>query len=112
MGILVTLRMRRPRALSHIRARRARLAGALGLGALAALVAATPAAAQDLSPITSMLQSVGTALTGPLGRALGLVALAAVGVLFLMGRMNWMFAASTFVGLVILFGASTILAGF
>ena len=76
------------------------------------LVAASPALAQDLSPITSMLTSIGTALTGPLGRALGLIALAAVGVLFLLGRMNWMFAASIFVGLVVLFGASTILAGF
>ena len=112
MGILATLRKRHPRALLRLRSRRSRLTGVVGLGALAALAAATPAAAQDLSPITSMLQSVGTALTGPLGRALGLVALAAVGVLFLMGRMNWMFAASTFVGLVILFGASTILAGF
>lgn len=81
---------------------------ALGVG----LVAASPAMAQDLSPITGMLNSIGTALTGPVGRALGLVALAAVGILFMLGRMNWMFAASIFVGLVILFGASTILAGF
>ena len=112
MGILATLRTHRQRALLRSRSRQSQLAGALGLGTIATVAAVTPAAAQDLSPITSMLQSVGTALTGPLGRALGLVALAAVGVLFLMGRMNWMFAASTFVGLVILFGASTILAGF
>ena len=76
------------------------------------LLIAPPAAAQDLSPITTMLQTIGTALTGPVGRALGLVALAAVGILFLTGRMNWLYAGSVVIGLVILFGAATILAGF
>lgn len=90
-----------------------RKSGRLGLFAgLATLVLASPAAAQDLSPITTMLQAIGTALTGPVGRALGLVALAAVGILFLTGRMNWLYAGSVVVGLVILFGAATILAGF
>lgn len=82
------------------------------LGMLVAFAAVSPAAAQDLSPITTMLTAIGTALTGPVGRALGLVALAAVGVLFLTGRMNWLYAGSVVVGLVILFGAATILAGF
>ena len=103
MGILA-------RTLTHLRSKRTIAFG--GMTLVVGLVAASPALAQDLSPITSMLTSIGTALTGPLGRALGLIALAAVGVLFLLGRMNWMFAASIFVGLVILFGASTILAGF
>ena len=52
------------------------------------------------------------ALTGTTGRAIGLVALAAVGVMFLFGRMNMGFAVSICVGLVILFGAATILGGF
>lgn len=82
------------------------------LAVLAAFLATSPAAAQDLSPITTMLTAIGTALTGPVGRALGLVALAAVGILFLTGRMNWLYAGSVVVGLVILFGAATILAGF
>ena len=82
------------------------------LGMLVAIAAVSPAAAQDLSPFTAMLTAIGTALTGPVGRALGLVALAAVGVLFLTGRMNWLYAGSVVVGLVILFGAATILAGF
>ena len=82
------------------------------LAVIATVAFASPAAAQDLSPITTMLQSIGTALTGPVGRALGLVALAAVGILFLTGRMNWLYAGSVVVGLVILFGAATILAGF
>ncbi|MDD9908695.1 MAG: TrbC/VirB2 family protein [Ahrensia sp.] len=84
----------------------------LGLTLIATLLFTSPAAAQDLSPITTMLQQIGTALTGPVGRALGLVALAAVGILFLTGRMNWLYAGSVVIGLVILFGAATILAGF
>ena len=82
------------------------------LALLATFLINSPAAAHDLSPITTMLQTIGTALTGPVGRALGLVALAAVGILFLTGRMNWIYAGSVVVGLVILFGAATILAGF
>ena len=41
-----------------------------------------------------------------LGRAIGLVAMAAIGILFMTGRMNWNFAASVAIGLVILFVAS------
>ena len=103
MGILTPTRVR-ARTLRYSKL----TAATLGVG----LLAASPALAQDLSPITTMLNSIGTALTGPVGRALGLVSLAAVGILFMMGRMNWMFAGSIVVGLVILFGASTILAGF
>jgi type IV secretion system protein VirB2 len=89
-----------------------RLKRTIHLTFIISLLIASPALAQDLSPITSMLQTIGTALTGPLGQGLGLVAVAAIGILFLTGRMNWIYAASVFVGLVILFGAATILAGF
>lgn len=89
---------------------------ACGLAALAAAimvaVAPAPALAQDLSPINAMFTTIGTALTGPTGRAIGLVALAAVGIAFFTGRMNWMFAGSVVLGLAMLFGAATILAGF
>lgn len=80
--------------------------------ALAFGLMAAPALAQDLSPINDMFTAIGTALTGPLGRAIGLVALAAVGLAFFTGRMNWMFAGSVVIGLAMLFGAGTILAGF
>jgi type IV secretion system protein VirB2 len=80
--------------------------------ALAVAVSASPAAAQNLDPITNFFTTIGNALTSGLGRAIGLVALAAVGLLFMTGRMNWGFAASIALGLVILFGAATILAGF
>jgi type IV secretion system protein VirB2 len=77
-----------------------------------ALLVGGPAAAQDLSPIDSFFATLGAALTGTTGRAIGLVALAAVGIMFLFGRMNMGFAVSICVGLVILFGAATILGGF
>ena len=81
--------------------------------AFAALITlSVPALAQDLSPVNTMLGNIGNALTGATGRALGLVALAAVGIAFLIGRMNWMLAISVVVGLAILFGACTMLDGF
>lgn len=83
----------------------------LGLFAVTALLGG-PAMAQDLSPINTFFATLGTALTGATGRAIGLVALAAIGILFLFGRMNMGFAVSICVGLVILFGAATILGGF
>ena len=76
-----------------------------------AVSAASPVFAQDLSPINSFFETLGKELTGTTGKALGLVALCAVGILFLMGRMNWLFAGSVVLGLVILFGAATILSG-
>lgn len=81
------------------------------LATVAAVALASPAAAQDLSPITNLFTTIGTALTGTLGRAAGLVALAGVGFAFLAGRMNWAVAGSILIGLVIIFGAATILAG-
>jgi type IV secretion system protein VirB2 len=83
----------------------------IAVAASALALASTPAFAQDLSPLNTFFTTLGTALTGTTGRALGLVALAAVGILFLMGRMNWAFAGSVLLGLVILFGAGTILGG-
>jgi type IV secretion system protein VirB2 len=78
----------------------------------AAIVIGGPAVAQDLSPIDTFFSTLGAALTGTTGRAIGLVALAAVGIMFLFGRMNMGFAVSICIGLVILFGAATILGGF
>jgi type IV secretion system protein VirB2 len=83
----------------------------VAVAALALACAAMPALAQDLSPINTFFTTLGTALTGATGRAIGLVALAAVGIAFLVGRMNWAFAGSVVLGLVILFGAATILGG-
>ena len=71
----------------------------------------TPALAQDLSPITTFFNTLGTAITGPVGRALGVVAIAGAGFAFMAGRMNWMILGSILIGLVLVFGAATILGG-
>lgn len=80
---------------------------------LAVVVTLLPvgAYAQDLSPINTFFTTLGNALSGPTGRAIGLVAICAVGIAFLFGRMNLGLAVSICVGLVILFGAATILSG-
>ena len=82
------------------------------LVALAIAVVASPALAQDFSAIDAFFTTVGTALTGTTGRAMGLVALCGVGIMLLAGRMNWAFALSVCLGLAILFGAASILAGY
>ena len=71
-----------------------------------------PAAAQDLSPITTMINNVANALTGPVGIALGILALAIVGVTLAMGRLDFVRAGAVFLGLAILYGAAAIQAGF
>ncbi|MAU95535.1 MULTISPECIES: TrbC/VirB2 family protein [Aurantimonadaceae] len=76
------------------------------------VVSTGAAMAQDLSPVTNFFTTIGDALTGTLGRAIGLVALAGVGLAFATGRMNWMFAGSVLIGLSILFGAATLLSGY
>lgn len=87
-------------------------AAVFGLLAAFATMLASPALSQSLAPIDTFFTNIGTALTGTTGRAIGLVALCAVGIAFLAGRMNMVFAVSICLGLVILFGAGTILAGF
>ncbi len=85
----------------------------LGTTTLAtAAVMATPAAAQDFTPITTMLTTVGAALTGPVGRGIGLIAIMVVGYSGFTGRINWGFALSVVIGLVLVFGAAAILSGF
>lgn len=76
------------------------------------LLGASPAFAQELSPITNMLTIVGTALTGPIGQAASLIAIIAVGFGAFFGRISWAFAGSVFLGIVLIFSASVILGGF
>lgn len=83
-----------------------------GFTITALLSTVTPAAAQDLSPITTMINNVATALTGPVGIALGVLALAIVGVSLAMGRLDFVRAGAVFLGLAILYGAAAIQAGF
>lgn len=96
----------------RFRALMRRLCAMAVMAGAAGLVLTTPAPAQDLSPVNTFFTTIGDALTGTLGRAIGLVALAGVGVLFLTGRIQLMAALSIGLGLVIIYGAATILSGF
>lgn len=82
--------------------------------ALVAMLAnlAGPAFAQDLSPIDGFFTNIGQAITGTTGQAIALVGLCAIGLIFMAGKMNIGFALSICLGIVIVFGAATILGGF
>ncbi len=71
-----------------------------------------PAQAQDLSPITSMLTTIETAMTGPIGIAVCTIALVGTGFMCLMGRLNWSWFIAVLVGIVLVASAPTIVAGF
>lgn len=75
-------------------------------------VIASPAIAQDLSPIQTMLETVEAALTGPIGIAVSTLAVIGTGFMSMMGRLNWGWFASVVVGIVLIFSAGTIVAGF
>lgn len=77
-----------------------------------ALTLTTPASAQDLSPIQNMLESVEAALTGPIGIAVATLAIIGTGFMCMMGRLNWGWFASVIIGIVLIFSAGTIVAGF
>ncbi|ATG38082.1 Type IV secretory pathway, VirB2 component (pilins) (plasmid) [Phaeobacter piscinae] len=76
------------------------------------LMSATGASAQDLSPIQTMLETVESALTGPIGIAVATLAVIGTGFMCMMGRLNWGWFASVIVGIVLIFSAGTIVAGF
>ena len=73
---------------------------------------AHPAFAQDLSPVTDMLDTVVEALTGPIGRLIGIIAIVGAGIMMLIGRLNWMIFVGIFVGIVLIFSAAAIVDGF
>jgi len=75
-------------------------------------LAASPAFAQDLSPIVTMLESVEAAMTGPIGVAVSTLAVIGTGFMCMMGRLNWGWFASVIIGIVLIFSAGTIVDGF
>ncbi|PHS19312.1 MAG: hypothetical protein COA78_00195 [Blastopirellula sp.] len=72
----------------------------------------SPALAQDLSPIQTMLETVESALTGPIGISVATLAVIGTGFMCMMGRLNWGWFASVIIGIVLIFSAATIVDGF
>lgn len=71
------------------------------------LLFAEPSAAQDFSGVTTFLDAIVQAITGPIGIAISALAVMAVGFSFMTGRMDWTFAVSIVLGIAIVFGAAT-----
>ena len=89
------------------------------LARLAALVAlAVPSAAMAQTadpagsgPIVAALGWLQGTLLGNVATAVAVMAVAAVGFMMLTGRLNWRFGATVIIGVFILFGAASIVAG-
>jgi type IV secretion system protein VirB2 len=81
---------------------------------LVAIMGATPVLAQDpqgSGPIVNALKWIQGTLLGNVATAVAVIAVAAIGFMMLSGRMNWRFGATVILGVFILFGAATIVAG-
>jgi type IV secretion system protein VirB2 len=88
------------------------------LAALAALVWASAAAAQDSltdpagsGVIVSAVRWLEGTLLGTVATVVAVIAVATVGLLMLTGRINWRYGATVILGCFILFGAASIVAG-
>ena len=82
--------------------------------ALALLFSSSPALAQDPAgsgPIVAALGWLQGTLLGNVATAVAVMAVAAVGFMMLTGRLNWRFGATVIIGVFILFGAASIVAG-
>ena len=85
--------------------------------ALALLASPTAAFAQDAAdpagsgPIVAALGWLQGTLLGNVATAVAVMAVAAVGFMMLTGRLNWRFGATVIIGVFILFGAASIVAG-
>ena len=85
------------------------LAGTLAFG-----VSSSAAYAQDPAgsgPIVAALSWLQGTLLGNVATAVAVMAVAAVGFMMLTGRLNWRFGATVIIGVFILFGAASIVAG-
>ncbi len=79
---------------------------------LGLVLAINPVLAQDLSPISDMLETFIDALTGPIGRGLAIIAVIASGFAMFIGRLNWMYFIGVLIGGVLVFTAEGIVDGF
>lgn len=66
---------------------------------------------QGSGPIVSALSWLQGTLLGSIATAVAVMAVAAVGFMMLTGRLNWRFGATVIIGIFVLFGATSIVAG-
>jgi len=76
---------------------------------LAAVLWPAPLAwAQDLTPIATVAENIATALTGTFATAVATIGLVGCGFLAMSGRMPWSAAIAVIAGIVLIFGAATL----
>jgi type IV secretory pathway VirB2 component (pilin) len=87
---------------------------------LAALIATLPQTAfaqvtgadpQGSGPIVNALNWLQGTLLGNVATTAAVIAVAAIGLMMLTGRMNWRFGATVIIGCFVLFGATAIVSG-
>ena len=64
--------------------------------------------AQDLTPIATVATNIATALTGTFATAVATIGLVGCGFLAMSGRMPWGSAIAVIAGIVLIFGAATL----
>ena len=84
------------------------IAGLLAMPSAAMAQVADP---QGSGPIVNALTWLQGTLLGNVATAVAVMAVAAVGFMMLTGRLNWRFGATVIIGVFILFGAASIVAG-
>ena len=89
----------------------ARISAALALMLLPSVSYAQSADPAGSGPINNALLWLQGTLLGTVATTVAVMAVAAIGFMMLTGRMNWRFGATVIVGVFILFGATTIVAG-
>jgi len=77
-------------------------------GLALALLTADAFAQGTLAPVQSTLQTLVTALTGPIATSLAILAVIACGFLAWSGRLTWGIAGSVIFGIVLVFGSAQI----
>jgi type IV secretion system protein VirB2 len=89
----------------------ARFAAALALALTPSVAFAQTADPAGSGPINNALLWLQGTLLGTVATTIAVMAVAAIGFMMLTGRMNWRFGATVIIGVFILFGATTIVAG-
>lgn len=75
------------------------------------LLTTQPSAAQSFDGVTTFLDKIVDAITGPIGVAVSALAVMAVGFSFMTGRMDWTFAVAVVMGIAIVFGGASFVQG-
>ncbi len=91
--------------------RLARLAAPLSLALAHGAAQAQSADPAGSGPINNALLWLQGTLLGTVATTVAVMAVAAIGRMMLTGRLNWRFGATVIIGVFILFGATTIVAG-